>query len=76
MSEKGSVDTIQHHGWIGRDRQSADRMPAGRPAEQATDFLLPHLRAGMRMLDCGCGPSLITLVKHRLAPPPYSHLLT
>jgi SAM-dependent methyltransferase len=25
------------------------------------DHLLPHLRAGMRVLDCGCGPGSITL---------------
>ena len=24
-------------------------------------FLLPHLRAGMRLLDCGCGPGSITV---------------
>jgi ubiquinone/menaquinone biosynthesis C-methylase UbiE len=24
-------------------------------------FLLPHLRAGMHLLDCGCGPGTITI---------------
>src|SRR5262245_3152668 len=24
-------------------------------------FLAPHLRAGMRLLDCGCGPGSITV---------------
>jgi ubiquinone/menaquinone biosynthesis C-methylase UbiE len=24
------------------------------------EFLLPHLRAGMRLIDCGCGPGSIT----------------
>lgn len=32
-----------------------------RRAAQAADFFLPHLRAGMRVLDCGCGPGSITV---------------
>ena len=24
-------------------------------------FLAPHLRGGMRLIDCGCGPSSITV---------------
>jgi ubiquinone/menaquinone biosynthesis C-methylase UbiE len=32
-------------------------------------FLIPHLRAGMRLLDCGCGPGSITVdLAHALAP--------
>src|SRR4029453_16149816 len=27
---------------------------------RAAAFLAPHLRAGMRLLDCGCGPGSIT----------------
>ncbi len=34
---------------------------AKRTASQDTAFLLPHLRAGMRVLDAGCGPGSITL---------------
>jgi len=32
-----------------------------RTAGEAAGFLLPHLRAGMRLLDVGCGPGSITL---------------
>jgi ubiquinone/menaquinone biosynthesis C-methylase UbiE len=32
-----------------------------RTAETAAGFLMPHLRQGMRVLDCGCGPATITV---------------
>lgn len=31
-----------------------------RTAAREAGFLLPHLNAGMRLLDCGCGPGSIT----------------
>src|SRR5205085_4499604 len=34
---------------------------AGRTAEAVAGHLVPHLRPGMRLLDCGCGPGSITL---------------
>jgi len=34
---------------------------ASRTAEVHAKFLLPHLRPGMRVLDCGCGPGSITV---------------
>jgi SAM-dependent methyltransferase len=30
-------------------------------ASEAAAFLAPHLRRGMRLIDCGCGPGSITL---------------
>jgi len=36
------------------------RVQARRTAERAAPFLLPHLRPGMRLLDCGVGPGTIT----------------
>ncbi len=32
-----------------------------REAARQAAFLLPHLRSGMALLDCGCGPGTITL---------------
>ena len=34
---------------------------AGRTADIYAAFFLPHLRAGMNLLDCGCGPGTITV---------------
>lgn len=40
-----------------------------RTAEEAAAFLLPRLRAGMRLLDAGCGPGSITAgLARRVAP--------
>lgn len=33
----------------------------GRRTGRVAEFLAPHLRAGMRLLDCGCGPGSITV---------------
>lgn len=40
-----------------------------RSAETHAGFLLPHLRSGMEVLDCGCGPGTITVgLAQRVAP--------
>jgi ubiquinone/menaquinone biosynthesis C-methylase UbiE len=40
-----------------------------RTAETTAWFLTPHLRPGMRLLDCGCGPATITVgLAERVAP--------
>jgi ubiquinone/menaquinone biosynthesis C-methylase UbiE len=42
---------------------------AQRRAASHAAFLLPHLKAGMRLLDCGCGPGTITLDLARIVAP-------
>lgn len=34
---------------------------ASRSAEEHLAFFLPHLRRGMRLLHCGCGPGAISV---------------
>ena len=38
----------------------ATQVMARRGAASHAVFFTPHLRAGMRLLDCGCGPGTIT----------------
>ena len=40
-----------------------------RTAAREAGFLLPHLSAGMRLLDCGCGPGSITVGLAEAAAP-------
>jgi ubiquinone/menaquinone biosynthesis C-methylase UbiE len=40
---------------------TATQQLAGRQAARNAGFLLPYLRTGMHVLDCGCGPGSITL---------------
>lgn len=49
--------------------QSTTRVMASRSAASHAAFFTPHLRSGMRLLDCGCGPGSITIDLARLVAP-------
>ena len=49
--------------------ESVLRSHRWRTAENSCGYLLPHLRAGMRVLDVGCGPGTITEDLARLVAP-------
>jgi ubiquinone/menaquinone biosynthesis C-methylase UbiE len=48
---------------------AATEMMAARSAKANAAFFLEHVRSGMRVLDCGCGPGSITLGLAELAAP-------
>src|SRR5438105_1651695 len=48
---------VYTHGYSPR----VEALMATRTASQQAGFFLPHLRVGMHVLDCGCGPGSTTL---------------
>ena len=56
------VYTHGHH-------ESVLRSHTWRTAENSAAYLLPHLRAGLSLLDVGCGPGTITIDLARLVAP-------
>jgi len=58
MSSTGATPT---DGYSMGYSQEMHRLMAERNVAEFADHLLPHLRPGMRLLDCGCGPGTITL---------------
>jgi len=59
------TDTQYTHG----HHESVLRSHRWRTADNSAEYLLPHLRSGMSLLDIGCGPGTITIdLAKRLAP--------
>jgi SAM-dependent methyltransferase len=59
---RAEVYTHGHH-------ESVLRSHTWRTAENSCGYLLPHLRAGLDLLDVGCGPGTITVDLARLVAP-------
>jgi ubiquinone/menaquinone biosynthesis C-methylase UbiE len=59
-NESGTPDRRRERYTLGYGN-AAMAMMASRTATSHAGFFLPHLRPGMRLLDCGCDPGTITI---------------
>lgn len=60
MTQDADEETPQEDYMHDYDGALTKQVIMGRTADTHAAFLLPHLRAGMGLLDCGCGPGTIT----------------
>ena len=51
----------QHIQYVHSTTEAEQRRLERRTVQTSAGFLIPHLRAGLRVLDCGCGPGSITV---------------
>jgi SAM-dependent methyltransferase len=61
MSRLGAnIIELKHRYPLGHDAAAA-QLFAGRDADLCAGFLRPHLKPGMSVLDCGCGPGAVSV---------------
>ena len=63
------MSEARHGTYTHGHHESVLRSHRTRTAENSAAYLLPHLSAGMRLLDVGCGPGTITVDLARLVAP-------
>ena len=58
MSDTNDASMPMHSGrpFYGYDVDAIQNQYAQRGAESTVGFFLEHLKPGMKVLDCGCGP--------------------